>query len=258
MIETDGPVARITLNRPEVHNAFNEALIAELTEAVRTLSANPSIRVVVLKGAGKSFCAGADLAWMGKMAAFSHEENLADARKLQQLFQALDDCPKLTVALVHGAALGGGAGLVAVCDLAIAHEEARLGFTEAKLGILPAVISPYVVRRVGLAKAKQLFLSGRVYLGSTAKELGLVDHTVQTPEELDEILETQYLNDFLPLGPEAVAATKRLLREIEGKTPTEVAEVTVQAIAAARVSDEGQEGIRAFLEKRKPSWGQAQ
>lgn len=254
LLETQGSVARITLNRPEVHNAFNEPLIAELTDAFQRMGEDSSVHVVVLTGAGKSFCAGADLEWMGKMAGYSHEENLTDARALQILFQTIDACPKVTIARINGAALGGGAGLVAVCDLAVASEAAVFAFSEARLGLIPAVISPYVLRKIGWSHASWLFLTAQRFSAAQARQVGLV--TFVAPAEgsaLDGNID-QLLDNLAQCGPEALAATKRLLREIYGKSPGEAAEATVHAIAAARVSEEGKEGIQAFLAKRKPAW----
>jgi methylglutaconyl-CoA hydratase len=239
------PVAYVTLNRPEVHNAFNEQLIAELTETFLRLGANPTVAVIVLEGAGKSFCAGADLEWMAKMAGYSFEENLADAGRLQTLFQTIDACPKLTVAAVHGSAFAGALGLIATCDFAIAAPEARFGLTEVRLGLIPAVISPYLLRKIGSGALRALATTATLFNPEHALRIGLIDcAALDYGKELPLLLES-----FLRLSPEAVAATKKLLRELDEGTAD-----TVRAIAQARASSEGQEGIRAFLEKRKPSW----
>lgn len=251
-IEQAGPVAWVTLNRPEVHNAFDDRLIAALNDAFTRLGADPLVRVVIIAGAGKSFSAGADLDWMGRMAAYSHEENLADARTAEQMFAALYGCPKVTVARVHGAAFGGGAGLVAACDIAIASESALFSFSEVRLGLVPAIISPYVVEKVGMGCARALFVTGRRFGGVEAARLGLVQEAVPA-EGLTSAVD-RVIQEVLLAGPEAVARTKRLLRETAAQSPAEAAEATVASIAAARVSAEGQEGIRAFREKRQPHW----
>ncbi|HZO91252.1 MAG TPA: enoyl-CoA hydratase-related protein [Chthonomonadaceae bacterium] len=253
-ISQQGAVAEVTLNRPDLHNAFDEALIAELTEGFTRLSDDPNVRVVVLKGAGKSFCAGADLTYMGKMAGYSREENLEDARALQRMFAAIAHCPKVTLARVHGAAIGGGAGLVAVCDLAIAAEEATFALSEVRLGLVPAIIGPYVLEKIGMGAARALFVTGERISAQEALRIGLVQQ-VTPAADLDAALEKK-VELARKAGPEAVAAAKRLLRAIAGKTPEEAAETTVECIAALRVSPEGQEGIRAFLEKRKPNFAE--
>ncbi len=255
----DGSIEYVTLNRPEVRNAINPALIAELDDWARNLTRSaeagaPSAcpRVAVLKGAGKSFSAGADLEWMAETVTFTHEQNVADAKRLAAMFEALDRLPVPLVAQVHGAALGGGAGLVAVCDIVIAREDAMFGFTEVKLGLVPAVISPYVVAKIGLSAARDLFVTGARFSAQKALQIGLV-HAVSSPAELEATTAT-YVRDILAAGPQAVREVKRLLRDVAGRTASEVGEATAEAIAARRVSAEGQEGLRAFLEKRAPRW----
>jgi methylglutaconyl-CoA hydratase len=250
-ITREGPVARVTLNRPEVRNAFNEALIAELTSWVETRGWGDA-RVVVLAGAGKVFCAGADLAWMSKMVAYSREENVRDARNLGRMFEALNAMPVALVGRVHGAALGGGAGLAAVCDIVAAADDAVFGFTEAKLGIVPAVISPFAVAKIGQSAARELFLTAARFPASRAREIGLV-HTVAPAAELDAVVDA-YVRELLTSGPEAIAGAKALVANVAGRTPGNVGELTAEAIARHRVSDEGQEGMRAFLEKRAARW----
>ncbi len=252
LVDRAGPVATVTLNRPEVHNAFDEAMIAELTHAVAELSADSGIRAIIVTGAGPSFCAGADLDWMRRMAAYSRDENLADARKLQRLFAAIAESPKVTIARVNGSALGGGAGLVAVCDIAVAVDSAKLGFTEVRLGLAPAVISPYVVRRIGLGAAGALFLTGDRIPAEEAMRIGLLQRIVP-PEDLDSAVQ-RVVDSVLQSGPEAVAATKSLLQEVMAKFQADTAEATVECIAELRASAEGQEGVRAFLEKREPTF----
>jgi methylglutaconyl-CoA hydratase len=247
-----GPVTTVTLNRPDVRNAFNEELIAELTEWARGVPADGSVRAVVLRGAGPVFCAGADLHWMSKVRGYSREENVGDARQAASLYHAMDSLPVPIIGRVHGAALGGGAGLAAVCDVVIATEDAMFGFTEVTLGIVPAMISPYVVRKIGLSAARHLCLSGARFSAARAREIGLA-HEVVPEQELDEAVDRQVAL-FSKAAPSAVAAAKRILREVYGREPSDVMDLTVEAIAAQRVSPEGQEGMKAFLEKRRPSW----
>jgi methylglutaconyl-CoA hydratase len=252
LIQPDGPIVRVTLNRPEVRNAFNEQLIAELTAWAESVRNGPA-RVAVLSGAGKVFCAGADLTWMSKMVAYTHEENVRDARAMARMFEALDRLPIPLIGRVHGAALGGGVGLAAVCDIVVASEDAAFGFTEVKLGILPAVISPYAIAKIGRSAARELFLTGARFSAARAKEIGLV-HTTGDEHELDRIV-AKYINDLLTSAPHAVAAAKRLIAEVaDARTRASATELTIDAIAERRVSPEGQEGMRAFLGKRPPAW----
>lgn len=247
-----GPVTTITLNRPEVRNAFNEEMIGELTEFARSVPADGSVRAVVIAGAGTIFSAGADVQWMAKMVDYTHEQNLADARTAAAMFLAIDSLPVPVIGRVQGAALGGGSGLAAVCDVVVAAEDAVFGFTEVVLGILPAMISPYVLRKIGLSAAREWCLNGARFPASTAKEIGLV-HDVVSAERLDLTVE-RHVQQFRKAAPSAVAATKRLLRDVAGHRPADVMAITVDAIARQRVSPEGQDGLRAFLEKRPPSW----
>ena len=249
--ETDGPVVRITLNRPEVRNAFNEELIAELTAWAESVKPGGA-RVAVLSGAGKMFCAGADLAWMSKMVGYSHEENVRDARAMARMFEVLDALPIPLIGRVHGAALGGGVGLAAVCDIVVAADDAAFAFTEVKLGILPAVISPYAIAKIGRTAARELFLTGARFSAARAKEIGLI-HAVVEAGDLDRVV-AKYVNDLVTSAPEAVAAAKRLIAEVAGATRSSAIEYAIDAIAARRVSKEGQEGMGAFLAKRPPSW----
>lgn len=251
-IHQDGPVARLWLNRPEIHNAFDDVLMGELTEAFTRLGANDAVRVIVLGGRGKSFCAGADLNWMKRMVGYSREENLADSARLQAMLTAINECPRPVIARVHGAALGGGTGLIAACDIVVAAPEAILGATEVKLGLLPAVISPFLVGKIGPAHARDICLTGERFPATRAAEIGLVQHVVP-PGELDTFIEHK-IDLLLASGPEAVAVTKSLVREVAWRRPAEVADRTLDAIATARVSPEGQEGMAAFLERRAPSF----
>jgi len=252
LIERDGPVLRFTLNRPEVRNAFDEAVIAALTAAAREGAADSSVRAVVLAGAGKSFCAGADLAWMSKAVAYTREENRRDAEDLARMLEALNNLPFPLIGRVHGAALGGGAGLVAVCDIAVASDEATFGFTEAKLGIIPAVVSPYVLHKIGASAARELFVTAARFSAKRARRIGLV-HKVVPESDMDSTIE-EYLREILTSAPRAIAAAKALIGEIEGRTSADVIGLTTTRIAEQRVSAEGQEGMRAFLEKRRPDW----
>jgi methylglutaconyl-CoA hydratase len=208
--------------------------------------------VVVLQGSGKVFCAGADLKWMSRMVSYSREENAIDASQLALMYQVLDTLPMPLVARVQGAALGGGAGLAAVADIVVAAEDAVFGFTEVKLGILPAVISPYVIRKIGASAARELFLSGARFSAARAREIGLVHHVVPA-DRLDTTVD-ELCGELLTSGPGAMAVAKDLIRQVTGELPDDVIGVTSETIARQRVSAEGQEGMRAFLEKRKPSW----
>src|SRR3954466_1801037 len=208
---SDG-VARVTLNRPEVRNAFDEELIAQLTAWAESVKPGGAARVAVLAGAGKMFCAGADLTWMSKMGAYTREENVRDARAMARMFEALDRLPIPLIGRVHGAALGGGVGLAAVCDIVVAAEDAAFAFTEVKLGILPAVISPYAIAKIGRSAARELFLTGARFSAARAKEIGLV-HAVADESDLDRVV-AKYVNDLRSSAPEAVAAAKRLIAEV--------------------------------------------
>ena len=252
LITTDGSLVRVTLNRPEVRNAFNEELIAELTAWAESVKVDGAARVAVLSGAGKMFCAGADLTWMSKMVAYTRDENVRDARAMARMFEALDRLPIPLIGRVHGAALGGGVGLAAVCDIVVAAEDCAFGFTEVKLGILPAVISPYAIAKIGASAARELFLTGARFSAARAKEIGLV-HAVADDSELDRVV-AKYVNDLATSAPEAVAAAKALIAHVSCNEGTSAIEYTIDAIADRRVSSEGQEGMSAFLAKRLPSW----
>ena len=246
-------VAIVILNRPDVHNAFDETLIAELTAALRALDADPGVRAVVLAGAGPSFCAGADLNWMKKMAAFSRAQNLADAGALAAMLATLDALSKPTIARVHGAAFGGGAGLVACCDVAIGAQDATFAFSESRLGLIPAAISPYVVAAIGVRAARRYFLSAERFSAAEAYRLGLL-HDLALIEELDARI-NELLGALLTAGPRAQAECKALLRAIANR-PLDARLVadTAQRIARVRASPEGKEGVAAFLSKRKAAW----
>lgn len=253
LTERQGEVLHLVLVRPDVRNAFNDELIAELHDWAEQISRDADgVRVVVLSGAGKTFCAGADLAYMARTAEYSHEENLHDAQRMAALFAALDQLPVPLVGRVHGAALGGGAGLTAVCDVVVAAEDAVFGFTEVKLGIVPAVISPYVLAKIGRSAARALFLTGARFDAARAQRIGLV-HQVVPAAELDAAV-ARVVAEVLTAGPEAVRTAKRLIADVWPLEPGAAAAITGEAIAGRRASAEGQEGIRAFLEKRRPVW----
>jgi len=243
----DGPVEHLVLNRPEVRNALNEEVIAEVTTWARRAASDPDLRAVVIAGAGLSFCAGADLAWMAKMAGYTREDNLRDAHDAAAMFEAINTLPVPVIARVHGAALGGGAGLAAVADIVVADESATFGFTEVKLGLIPAIIAPYVLAKIGESAARELFLTGRRFSADRAHEIGLV-HAVMAADQLDRAVQ-QYLADILASGRDAVAAAKALLRQISYRSIGEVGPLTAEAIATRRVSAEAQERMRAFLKK---------
>ncbi len=247
-----GPVEYLTLNRPDVRNAFNEEVITELTAWAARAHGDRDLRVVVLSGAGKVFSAGADASWMARMIDYSHDDNVRDATKMAEMFLALNTLPAAVVGRIHGAALGGGSGLTAICDIAVAAEDAIFGFTESKLGILPAVISPYVLPKIGLSAARELFLTGMRFSAARAREIGLV-HAAVPANELDATVQS-YVSELLSAAPSSIAATKALLPQVWGERPADAMAATAAAIATQRVSPEGQEGLRAFLEKRKPRW----
>lgn len=246
----DRGVLWITLARPERKNAFDAAMISEITTTARDVDA--ATRAVVLASEGDTFCAGADLGWMKSMVDYGLDENIADSRALADMFAALDELPMPLVARVQGAALGGGAGLVAVADVAIASSEATFGFTEVRFGIMPSVVSPYVVRKIGAGHAGALFVSGVRFDASHALAVGLIE-AVESPSELDAKV-AFYLDAIAAGAPRAVVAAKKLVRDVAGRPPSEVRDETVRRIAELRVSDEGQEGMRAFLERRKARW----
>ena len=251
--ERNGPVARLRLERPDLHNAFDAALISALTTALEQLAGDASVRVVVLEGSGRSFSAGADLNWMRGMAAAGEAENHADALALARLMRTLDELPKPTIARVHGAAFGGGVGLVACCDVAIGVPEAKFGLTEARLGLLPAVISPYVVAAIGSRQARRWFATGEVFDAERAERIGLL-HEVVEADALDAAVQRQ-VSLLLKAGPVAAAQAKTLVRAVLPHVDRDALDgATADLIAALRISPEGQEGLSAFLDKRTPSW----
>lgn len=251
-VDSAGPVARVVLNRPDVRNAFNDVMIAELTDAFQRLGGSDAVRVIVLRGAGPSFSAGADISWMRASLQLGVEANIADARRMSDMFATIDEVPKPVVAIAHGAALGGGMGLLAVSDIAIAVEGTKFGFTEAKLGIIPAVISPFVLPKIGESWARALFLSAERFGTELAHRIGLV-HWVAPPDNLDNLVE-QKVNDVLTSGPAATAAAKRLIRELREIPSDRQRARTAERIAKIRAGAEGQAGLGAFLERRRAPW----
>jgi methylglutaconyl-CoA hydratase len=247
-----GGIAAVTLNRPAVRNAFNAELIGALREAFAALSADEGVRSVVLAGAGKTFCGGADVNWMGDSLDLSAADNIRDAEAMSDMFRAIDRCPKPVIGRIHGAALGGGAGLAAVCDIVVSSAETVFGFTETKLGIIPAVISPFVLAKIGASAARALFLSGARFDAERAQRIGLV-HEVVPFDDLDASIESIEI-EFATAGPTAVAAAKQLIAAVRETPYAETKALTAQAIAQQRISPEGQEGLRAFLERRPASW----
>jgi methylglutaconyl-CoA hydratase len=250
--QRDGPVEHLTLNRPDVRNAFNEHVIDELTRWAEATAEDRTVRCVILGGAGKVFCAGADLTWMSRMVSYTQEENVRDAQAMARMFSALDALPVPLVGRIHAAALGGGAGLAAVCDIVVCDEDAVFGFTEVKLGILPAVISPYALAKIGRSAARELFLTGMRFGAVRAREIGLVHAVVPLPQVDAKIQE--YVKEILEAGPDGVAAAKALIPQVWARLAPEAMGITADAIAARRISAEGQEGMKAFLEKRKATW----
>ncbi|MEI2454826.1 enoyl-CoA hydratase-related protein [Lysobacter firmicutimachus] len=249
----EGPVARLRLNRPELHNAFDAMLIAALTGALDAAAGDDEVRVVVIEGEGASFSAGADLHWMRGMAAAGEAENREDALALARLMRTLNELPKPTVARVQGAAFGGGVGLVACCDIAIAAPAAKFGLTESKLGLLPAVISPYVIEAIGARQARRWFATAEIFDAATALRIGLL-HELVDEDQLDAAVARQ-VEQLLKAGPRAAAQAKQLVRRVAGERDGARLDADNAAlIAALRVSAEGQEGLSAFLDKRKPNW----
>lgn len=250
----EGGIARVTLDRPQLHNAFDEALIAALAQTFQALAGDEAVRLVLLAGAGRSFSAGADLNWMKRASTYDEERNREDARALEAMLRAIDECPKPVIAMVQGAAIGGGMGLVAACDIAVAAETAQFATSEVRLGIVPAVIAPFVVRAIGPREARRRFLTAERFGAEEARRIGLV-HEVVPPDALEDRVQA-FAAEILKGGPLALADAKRLVRLVEmmPQGGSILAEATVGMIAERRASDEGKEGIAAFLEKRKPAW----
>ena len=254
LTEIDAGIGIITLNRPERHNAFDDGLIAELSEAIDIMAAEPTVRALVISSTGKSFCAGADLNWMKAAAGYSSEENLRDARGLAEMLRRLAQCPKPTIARVQGPAYGGGVGLVACCDVAIATLDVQFSLTEVKLGLIPAVISPHVIAAIGERYARRYMLTAERFSAAEAYRIGLVHEIVVDDAALDEAV-GEIMDALLKNGPGALAECKELISAVAWRPLSpEVIEDTAQRITRLRASREGREGMTAFLEKRKPNW----
>jgi methylglutaconyl-CoA hydratase len=252
-LDVKGGVARVTLDRPEVRNAFDDVLIVAVTRALRELDADDGVRAVVLGGNGPAFCAGGDLNWMKRMSDYTYEQNLADARGLAGMLRTLDRMSKPTLARVHGPAYAGGVGLVAACDIAVGVPEAKFCLSEAKIGLSPATISPYVVRAMGERMARRYFLSAEVFDGNEAYRIGLLSH-VSASERLDAEID-KILENLLQGGPQALSKIKDLIRAVaSGPVDDKMVAATAKRIAEIRATPEGKEGVASFLEKRKPGW----
>lgn len=252
IVESSG-VLSLKLNRPEVHNAFNDELIAEAIELFEEIEKRDDLRAIVLRSDGRNFCAGADLNWMSRMVGYSREENIRDSSQLAKMFALMNESPAPIVGRIQGAAIGGGVGLVSVCDIAIAERESKFGLSEVKLGILPAVISPYVIRKIGESHARALFLTGERFDADRALRIGLVHRVADDVEELDRFVE-ETVAQLKSSGPEAVRHCKMLIDYVSHRGIEESVPYTIDAIAKRRISEEGQEGMGAFLRKEKPPW----
>ncbi len=248
----DGAVARVTLSRPDIRNAFDDRMIEDLTEIFSSISSSDQIRVAVLTGEGKAFCAGADLNWMRKVIDYTFEENYEDSLRLARMLRRIYDCPKPVVGRINGHAIGGGTGLVAVCDISIASENAVFAFSETKLGLTPAAISPYLLKRMGERNLRRYFLTGERFSAREAVALGLVNESVPA-ERLDQRV-GEIVAAIMTGGPEALGVSKDLIRDISERSLDENETYTADVIARLRMSAEGQEGMAAFLEKRRPNW----
>ncbi|MBT6693447.1 MAG: enoyl-CoA hydratase/isomerase family protein [Porticoccaceae bacterium] len=246
-------VAQVTLNNPDKHNAFDDQMIIQLTDAFNSITANPAVRIMLLTSEGKSFSAGADLSWMKRMAGYSYQENLNDAHALAAMLKTLHQIPIPTIARVQGAAFGGAVGLISCCDIAVASSKASFALSEVKIGLVPSTISPYVIAAIGERQAKRYFMTAERFDPNTAMQIGLV-HEAVDEQLLDDKIE-QLVGAILSNGPEAVAAAKQLVFAVSGKAiDSPLIEHTSEIIAGIRVSGQGQEGLNAFLEKRKPNW----
>jgi len=251
--EIQNAVARVTLDRPEIHNAFNEELIHRLTHTFHELGARSDVRAILLQASGKSFSAGADLNWTKRVAGFTPEENLRDAHAAIEMFLTVVCCPKPVIARVHGSALGGGAGLVAACDIGIAVRSAQFGFPEVKWGIVPALICPFVVARIGSANAREYFLTGERFSADTAKSIALIQHVVDSDNEMDSLIESK-LMDILASSPAAIAATKELILKVSGHPVEAMSKLTAETSVQSRASADAQAGVEAFLSRSRPPW----
>ena len=251
-LKRENDVVKVILNRPEVHNAMNEKLMKELTSCFKKLRDDDDIRIIILTGNGKSFSAGADLNWMKSMAHYSKEENIKDSRLLLDLYETIYNCPKPVIGLINGHAFGGGIGLIAVCDISIATPGKKFAFSEVNLGIIPSVISTYIVRRIGLINMRRLFITGEHFDSEYANKIGLIDYII-SDEEIDTEVQ-KYVKLLRSSGPKAIIEVKDLINKYQNMSISKYKEHTVKKIAELRVSDEGQEGINAFLKKRNSKW----
>jgi len=253
IVNIDDRIARVTLNRPEVHNAFNNILINDLYDCFEKLKSEPNLRLIIITGNGKSFCAGADLNWMKSVVNYSYEQNLEESLKLAKLMYLIFTHPKPVIARINGSAVGGGVGLMSVCDILIADENAIFGLSEVKLGLVPAVIAPFVMSRIGESHARELFITGQRITAKRAFELNLINYAVPA-DRIDEVV-NEKADLILQNGPEAVKAVKEMIYKVGHQIKIdEVHNYTAELIANLRLSPEGQEGMNAFLEKRKPNW----
>jgi methylglutaconyl-CoA hydratase len=252
-VEREGGVARVWLDRPERRNAFDAELIAAVHEAFTSFAADETLRAVVLAGRGDAFCAGGDLEWMRASGELTHERNVADAERAAAMFAAVDSCPVPVIARVHGYALGGGTGLACCCDIVLAREDARFGFTEVRLGLIPATIAPFALARIGRSQARALFLTGELFDAEHARAIGVVHEVLGDDKALDVAVE-RVLANALRGGPAAVRAAKALIADLRDGDPAPQSTRAAEALAERRASEEGREGIAAFLERRDPRW----
>jgi methylglutaconyl-CoA hydratase len=252
-VAQDGIVLRVNLNRPDVHNAFNDVLIAEAIDLFEWIEKETTARIVVLGGTGANFCAGADLNWMSKMVSYTRDENVRDSALLAKMFAVMNACPLPVIGRVQGAAIGGGVGLVSVCDIVIATAGTKFGLSEVKLGILPAVISPYVIAKIGVSHARALFFTGERFGADRALQIGLIHKVASDEAELDRLV-ADSISQLSGSGPEAVRECKKLVRFVAANTITQTVPYTIDAIAERRASAEGQAGMKAFLQKEKAPW----
>lgn len=253
LYKVDNGIATVTLNRPEVHNAFNEIVIGDLTDTLKKAGEDKAVRIVILRGTGKSFCAGGDLNWMRRMADYNHKQNVEDAMRLGTLLKTLNTLPKPTIGLIHGNAFGGGVGLAACCDITIAEETAQFCLSEVRIGIIPSIIAPYVIAAMGQNQSRRYFLTAERFDGKTAERVGLIDEAVAVGK-LDEACE-KIIAELWNGAPGAQARGKKLILEIFGKPiDDKIIQHTVEQIAEARASEEGKEGLSAFLNKTEPAW----
>jgi len=252
-LERAGAIGTITLDRPAIHNAFNDELISKITLAIEELGGDSAVRVVVFRANGPSFSAGGDLNWMQRARTYTAEENLRDARAGANMFLAVTQCPKPVIARVHARALGGGSGLVACCDMAVAVESAEFGLPEVKIGLLPGIIGPFVVARIGVANAREYFLTGARFPAARALEMGLIQRVASDEAAMDRIIDN-WIADLMTSSPAAIAAAKQLIFDISNRPIDSALDVAAKSIADARVSAEGRAGVDAFLSRDKPPW----